>query len=171
MFGRVSCWKSSCRIIEGIYPTSAQRLFSKVPTDPTWTTVNEADLPPSVQVDDAMITHLERLALVDFGNKEGIDRLNKAIRFADQMMLVDTSDVEPMTSVLEDRALYLRDDEVTVTDSRQQLLKLPKKTVEEYYVSPPGNIPLEKFGEKSGEKSGEKFHVVEHQTVSLQKHS
>lgn len=50
-----------------------------------------------------MIDHLERLALVDFGNQEAVDRISKAVRFADQLLLVDTTDVEPMTSVLEDR--------------------------------------------------------------------
>jgi len=50
-----------------------------------------------------MINHLERLALVEFGNKQGIERLATAIQFADTLLHVDTSDVEPMTSVLEDR--------------------------------------------------------------------
>jgi len=40
---------------------------------------------------------------VEFGNKQGIERLATAIRFADTLLHVDTSDVEPMTSVLEDR--------------------------------------------------------------------
>lgn len=159
VFGKISTWKSSFKIVRGMYSTGVQRLSSKVPTEPTWAPVNDADLPPSVQIDSKMINHLERLALVDFGNEEGIDRLNKAIRFADQMMLVDTSGVEPMTSVLEDRALYLRPDDVTVTDSRRELLKLPKKTVEEYYVSPPGNIPLEKSRDE------------QHQIVSVKKNS
>jgi len=44
------------------------------------------------------------LSLVEFGNKQGIERLATAIRFADTMLHVDTSDVEPMTSVLEDRS-------------------------------------------------------------------
>ncbi len=49
---------------------------------------------------------LERLALVDFGSKEGVDSLEKAIRFADQLHVINTDGVEPMDSVLEDR--YLR---------------------------------------------------------------
>ncbi len=50
-----------------------------------------------------MIHHLERLALVDFGNKEGIDRLEAAIAFADQLESVDTTGIEPLYTVLEDR--------------------------------------------------------------------
>lgn len=46
---------------------------------------------------------LERLALVDFRTKQGLACLEKAIRFADQLQAVDTSGVEPMDSILEDR--------------------------------------------------------------------
>ncbi len=49
-----------------------------------------------------MIEHLERLALVDFGNEAGIERLEAAIRFADQIRLVDTEGVPPMYTVQED---------------------------------------------------------------------
>ena len=50
-----------------------------------------------------MIHHLERLSLVDFGNKEGIDRLSSAVTFADKIDVVDTNGVEPMDTVLEER--------------------------------------------------------------------
>ena len=50
-----------------------------------------------------LVDKLERLALVDFRTKQGLACLEKAIRFADQLHVVDTSGVEPMDSVLEDR--------------------------------------------------------------------
>lgn len=119
------------------------RCFSqKVPQHPTWKIVDESILPPPQTFTAEMIDHLERLALVDFGNQEAVDRISKAVRFADQLLLVDTTDVEPMTSVLEDRALYLRKDEVIEGRCRDDLLKIAEKVVEEYYVAPPGNIPL-----------------------------
>uniref|UniRef100_A0A8C6NVJ1 Glutamyl-tRNA(Gln) amidotransferase subunit C, mitochondrial n=1 Tax=Nothobranchius furzeri TaxID=105023 RepID=A0A8C6NVJ1_NOTFU len=96
-----------------------------------------------------LVDKLERLALVDFRTKEGLACLEKAIRFADQLHLVDTSGVEPMDSVLEDRALYLRNDTETEGDSAEELLKLAKNTVEEYFVAPPGNIPLPKREERT----------------------
>ena len=55
------------------------------------------------KISDEMIEHLERLSLVDFSNEEGISRLESAIRFADQLHLVDTEGVEPMSSVLENK--------------------------------------------------------------------
>jgi len=55
-------------------------------------------------VDIELINHLERLSLVEFGNKQGIERLETAVRFADTLLHIDTSDVEPMISVLEDRS-------------------------------------------------------------------
>lgn len=50
-----------------------------------------------------LVDRLERLALVDFRTQQGLECLEKAIRFADQLHVVDTSGVEPMDSVLEDR--------------------------------------------------------------------
>lgn len=50
-----------------------------------------------------MLEQLEQLALVDFRDSEGIQRLQKAVQFADQLHEVNTDGVEPMDSVLEDR--------------------------------------------------------------------
>ncbi|XP_015249820.1 PREDICTED: glutamyl-tRNA(Gln) amidotransferase subunit C, mitochondrial [Cyprinodon variegatus] len=131
------------------------RLFSsnqhnpKVPKVPTWESVAEEQLPPPTKIPVDLVDKLERLALVDFRTKQGLECLEKAIRFADQLHVVDTSGVEPMDSVLEDRALYLRDDTVTEGDCAEELLKLSKNTVEEYFVAPPGNIPLPKREERA----------------------
>ena len=54
-------------------------------------------------VDEKTIQQLERLALVNFNNTAGIQQLSEAIRLADQIRTVDTTGVEPMDSVLEDR--------------------------------------------------------------------
>uniref|UniRef100_A0A672PAQ4 Glutamyl-tRNA(Gln) amidotransferase subunit C, mitochondrial n=1 Tax=Sinocyclocheilus grahami TaxID=75366 RepID=A0A672PAQ4_SINGR len=91
-----------------------------------------------------MLDKLERLALVDFGSKEGVDCLEKAIRLADQLHVINTDGVEPTDSVLEDRELYLRDDRVTEGECVEELLQLAKHTVEEYFVAPPGKKKLKK---------------------------
>uniref|UniRef100_UPI0037E86BD3 glutamyl-tRNA(Gln) amidotransferase subunit C, mitochondrial-like n=1 Tax=Semicossyphus pulcher TaxID=241346 RepID=UPI0037E86BD3 len=128
--------------------TCVTRLFSSQPHNPkvpkvaTWEPVPEDQLPPPSQIPADLVDKLERLALVDFRTKQGLACLEKAIRFADQLHVVDTSGVEPMDSVLEDRALNLRVDAVTDGDCAEELLQLSKNTVEEYFVAPPGNIPL-----------------------------
>ncbi|KAJ8378240.1 hypothetical protein AAFF_G00244440 [Aldrovandia affinis] len=96
--------------------------------------------PTQVPLD--LVDKLERLALVDFRNQDAVVCLEKAIRFADQLHTINTEGVEPMDSVLEDRALYLRDDHVEEGGCAEVLLQLSKNTVEEYFVAPPGNIPL-----------------------------
>ncbi|TKS78721.1 Glutamyl-tRNA(Gln) amidotransferase subunit C, mitochondrial [Collichthys lucidus] len=101
-----------------------------------WSSTKPAHVPAD------LVDKLERLALVDFRTKQGLACLEKAIRFADQLHVVDTSGVEPMDSVLEDRALNLRGDAVVEGDCAEELLQLSKNTVEEYFVAPPGNIPL-----------------------------
>ncbi|XP_066465995.1 glutamyl-tRNA(Gln) amidotransferase subunit C, mitochondrial [Tiliqua scincoides] len=95
-----------------------------------------------------VLDHLERLALVDFRNREGVERLKRAIEFAEQLHTVSTDGIEPMDSVLEDRCLYLREDEVTEGSCAEELLKTAKRTVEEYFVAPPGNIPLPKLEDR-----------------------
>nr|XP_060641352.1 glutamyl-tRNA(Gln) amidotransferase subunit C, mitochondrial [Anolis sagrei ordinatus] len=95
-----------------------------------------------------LLDHLERLALVDFRNQEGVQRLEKAIEFAEQLHMVDTGGVQPMDSVLEDRCLYLHDDSITEGSCAEELLKKAKQTVEEYFVAPPGNIPLPKLEDR-----------------------
>ncbi|NWI12095.1 GATC amidotransferase, partial [Crypturellus soui] len=100
------------------------------------------------QVPAAVLEHLERLALVDFRDAEGVRRLREAVLFAERLHEVDTEGVEPMDSVLEDRCLYLREDDVTEGNCTKELLKNAKEKIEEYFVAPPGNIPLPKLGER-----------------------
>ncbi|XP_014664950.1 PREDICTED: glutamyl-tRNA(Gln) amidotransferase subunit C, mitochondrial-like [Priapulus caudatus] len=115
---------------------------SKVPQKPTWSHVEENKLTEETLIDNETIDHLERMSLVDFNNQAGIDRLNKAIRFADQLQLVNTTGVEPMDTVLENRSLYLRSDEVTDGNCQNDILQNATKVIEDYFVAPPGNIPL-----------------------------
>lgn len=86
--------------------------------------------------------HTTPLALVNFGSREAVDRLEKAIAFADQLHAVDTDGVEPLESVLEDRCLYLRSDNVAEGSCAEELLQNSNHVVEEYFVAPPGNISL-----------------------------
>lgn len=96
----------------------------------------------STKIDQETIEQLERISLVDFANKRGIKRLEEAIAFADQICDIDTTGVEPLYSVLEDRSLHLRDDEVSEGGQQADILANAALTQEEYFVSPPGNIPL-----------------------------
>ncbi|XP_071790739.1 glutamyl-tRNA(Gln) amidotransferase subunit C, mitochondrial-like isoform X2 [Asterias amurensis] len=133
--------------------SSNNRLNSKIPPKPLLTRIDPSDLPEETIVDEKTIQQLERLALVNFNNTAGIQQLSEAIRLADQIRTVDTTGVEPMDSVLEDRMLYLRDDDVTEGNCAEEVLRNAAKTCEEYFVAPPGNIPLPsksvaRFGDK-----------------------
>ncbi|XP_048178887.1 glutamyl-tRNA(Gln) amidotransferase subunit C, mitochondrial [Corvus hawaiiensis] len=102
---------------------------------------------PQQKVSVEVLDHLEHLALVDFRDSEAVERLQKAVQFADQLREVNTDGVEPMDSVLEDRCLYLREDDVTEGNCAKDLLENAREKVEEYFVAPPGNIPLPKLEE------------------------
>ncbi|CAM5100370.1 unnamed protein product [Natator depressus] len=115
--------------------------------NPTWQHVEQRPLPQK-KVTVEVLDHLERLALVDFRDWEGVQRLEKAIQFADQLHAVNTEGVEAMDSVLEDRCLYLREDNITEGNCTEELLRNARETVEEYFIAPPGNIPLPKLEER-----------------------
>lgn len=55
------------------------------------------------KIDREVVDLLERLSLVEFNNQEGVDRLTKAVHSANLLHAVNTNNVEPMDSVLEDR--------------------------------------------------------------------
>ena len=54
-------------------------------------------------VEPELVDYLERISLVDFSNQEAVERLNAAIRFADQLFVVNTDGAVPQHSVLEDQ--------------------------------------------------------------------
>ncbi|XP_068017837.1 glutamyl-tRNA(Gln) amidotransferase subunit C, mitochondrial [Melanerpes formicivorus] len=118
-----------------------------VPPRPAWQHGEQRPAPQQA-VTVEVLDHLEHLALVDFRDSEGVERLQKAIQFADQLHEVNTDGIEPMDSVLEDRCLYLRDDDVTEGNCTKELMKNAREKVEEYFVAPPGNIPLPKLEEE-----------------------
>ena len=48
-----------------------------------------------------LVSHLERLALVDFDNIAAVDRLKQAVLIAEILQEVDTTNVEPLESLTE----------------------------------------------------------------------
>jgi len=139
------------------YSSSALSPFPEQPHG--WDPLDESLLPAPTKIDSETIAILERQSLVDFANEEGVRTLEAAIRFADQLHLVDTEGVDPMTTVQESRTLTLREDEVTCggDQSLREVLANAKNVYEDFYVAPPGNIPLEsKDFEKKDEKKAKK---------------
>lgn len=63
-------------------------------------------------------------------------------------MFIDTENTAPLYTVLENTSLELREDDINDGSQRENILKNAQITEEEYFVAPPGNIPLEQ----------EKFH-------------
>lgn len=133
-----------------VFPSAVRFLSSKVPQKPVFSVTDKHSLPPETKIDQNTIELLERLSLVDFANERGIEQLEESIRFADQIRLVDTTDVDPLITVL-DMSLYLRDDKVTEGNSRKDVMTNATVTEEEYFVAPTGNIPYTPRGKKAEE--------------------
>lgn len=69
--------------------------------------------------------------------------LEDSIEFASKIQNIDTTDVEPLYTVLENYPLELREDEVTEGNIRDDIMRNAKKTEDDLYlVAPAGNVPL-----------------------------
>lgn len=75
--------------------------------------------------------------------REAIRTLEDSIEFASKILHIDTTNVEPLYTVLEDQNLYVREDIVNDGNCKDDILSNAKVTEEDYFVAPPGNIPLE----------------------------
>ena len=74
-----------------------------VPKKPARSLIDNTKLPPRTKIDQNTIALLERLSLVDCANRKGIETLEDAIAFADQILQVNTEGVQPLITVLEDQ--------------------------------------------------------------------
>lgn len=113
---------------------------SKVPSEPIKQSFPTDEKPV---IDNTTIQLLERLALVNLESKEALTALEKSIEFAEKISHIDTTNVLPLYTVLEDQNLYLREDSVTEGNCREDILRSATVTEEDYFVCPPGNIPLQ----------------------------
>ena len=119
---------------------AASSLHPSIPSSPVSSKFAKSE--KKTVIDQDTIEHLERISLVDFANVRGIERLEEAIELANIITKVDTTNVEPLYSILEDEALYLRPDVPEPPNNRKELLKLSSVNEEDYFVAPQGNVPL-----------------------------
>ncbi|CAG5059673.1 unnamed protein product [Parnassius apollo] len=117
----------------------SKRFYSKIPAVPVVTLEKQS---PKLKVDTNTIALLERLSLVKCDNVEGVEILEDSISFADKILHINTDNVEPLYSVLENENLSLRFDKITQGNCQTDILKNATVTEDDYFVAPPGNIPL-----------------------------
>lgn len=86
--------------------------------------------------------------LISVLHREALGTLQDSIEFASRILPIGTDGVEPLYSVLEREKLALRPDTVDDGDRQTEVLQNATITEEEYFVAPPGNIPLEQ-GERA----------------------
>ncbi|ETN67598.1 15E1.2 protein [Anopheles darlingi] len=104
-------------------------------------TLQEPDTKPAI--DRHTVQLLERLSLVDLETNDALETLEDSIGFASRILTIGTEGVEPLYTVLERERLSLREDVVNDGDLQTDVLRNAAVTEEEYFVAPPGNIPLE----------------------------
>ena len=85
--------------------------------------------------DIKQIAHLARLGIDDDALAPLAADLSTMLALVEQLQAVDTEGVEPMAHPANSH-LLLRDDEVTETDQREQLLKPAPATQDGYFLVP-----------------------------------
>lgn len=117
------------------------RHITKVPDHPVNEEFTEANI-DTKDIDKKTILLLERLALVNLDGEEALKTLKNSIQFAKRIEGIDTTDKKPLYTVLEEQPLQLRSDKVSEGNCREEILRNAKISEDDYFISPPGNIPL-----------------------------
>uniref|UniRef100_A0A182MNI8 Glutamyl-tRNA(Gln) amidotransferase subunit C, mitochondrial n=1 Tax=Anopheles culicifacies TaxID=139723 RepID=A0A182MNI8_9DIPT len=122
--------------------TQLQHL-TKVPQQPQRSEGVAKEQTTSITINQQTVQLLERLSLVNLDNKEALETLQDSIDFASRILPIETKGVKPLYCVLEGEKLALRPDTVDFEDLQVEILQNATLVEEEYFVAPPGNIPLE----------------------------
>mgnify|MGYP000485982500 FL=1 len=81
------------------------------------------------------ISYLSRLKIDDEKEEKIIEDLDNIIKFVDQLNIVDTSDVAPLTNPLEKTA-KTRKDIVTAKNLKKDLLEVAPSSNDDYFLVP-----------------------------------
>ncbi len=81
------------------------------------------------------ISYLSRLKIDDEKEEKIIEDLDNIIKFVDQLNIIDTSDVAPLTNPLEKTA-KTRKDIVTAKNLKKDLLKVAPSSNDDYFLVP-----------------------------------
>tara|TARA_B000000437_G_scaffold149075_1_gene108896 strand:- start:28 stop:309 length:282 start_codon:yes stop_codon:yes gene_type:complete len=81
------------------------------------------------------ISYLSRLKIDDEKEEKIIEDLGNIIKFVDQLNIIDTSDVAPLTNPLEKTA-KTRKDIVTAKNLKKDLLEVAPSSNDDYFLVP-----------------------------------
>ncbi len=81
------------------------------------------------------ISYLSRLKIDDQKEEKIIEDLDNIIKFVDQLNIIDTSDVAPLTNPLEKTA-KTRKDIVTAKNLKKDLLEAAPSSNDDYFLVP-----------------------------------
>ncbi len=81
------------------------------------------------------ISYLSRLKIDDQKEKKIIEDLDNIIKFVDQLNIIDTSEVAPLTNPLEKTA-KTRKDIVTAKNLKKDLLEVAPSSNDDYFLVP-----------------------------------
>ncbi|KAJ8910485.1 hypothetical protein NQ315_011028 [Exocentrus adspersus] len=94
-------------------------------------------------IESKTIALLEKLSLVGTTSEKDIQTLNDTVQFANKLLDVDVTNIEPLITVLENIPLNTREDVITLENSKEDILKNAAHLDDGYFATPPSILILD----------------------------
>lgn len=114
-----------------------------IPDEPYVSKIRASDLSKMIEIDSKLISHLERLSLVRFDSEQAVANLRNSIQIAKRLELVNVEGVKPMHFVWEDQECPTFEDVEEDPLPIEDVFRNAKVRFDDFFVTPPGNVPLE----------------------------
>uniref|UniRef100_W6NTN1 Glutamyl-tRNA(Gln) amidotransferase subunit C, mitochondrial n=1 Tax=Haemonchus contortus TaxID=6289 RepID=W6NTN1_HAECO len=116
-----------------------------IPTEPEISQIEDAST-EAPHFDKKLILQLESLSLLRFDDEQAVALLGAVVRKAKQLRHVDVENSSTMFTVWEQLECPVNDDVPSEGCLGKKVLSNAARTMDNYFVSPPGNIPLAEAG-------------------------
>ncbi|XP_044733519.1 glutamyl-tRNA(Gln) amidotransferase subunit C, mitochondrial-like [Chrysoperla carnea] len=104
------------------------------------------EAPTSLWNDKKMVLKLKELSYLQFtANSECYKIFDKYIEIAKDMEKKSINDVEPLEMTMEDVPILLRDDVVSESDQKKQILKNAPISERDYFAAPRNHLSIEQM--------------------------
>ncbi|KAJ1359672.1 hypothetical protein KIN20_018455 [Parelaphostrongylus tenuis] len=114
-----------------------------ITTEPEISHIEDERCASGPEFDQKLISYLESLSLFRFDSEQAVAQLKNAVKKASVLREVDRVDVEMMYTVWEEQDCPLQVDIPEEPLTVKQVLSNAARVQDDYFISPPGNVPLE----------------------------
>ncbi|EDV24110.1 Glutamyl-tRNA(Gln) amidotransferase subunit C, mitochondrial [Trichoplax sp. H2] len=112
-------------------------VYIQIPPQPTWSINEYWERNPNKQyLDESDTTYLEELTLTPIEKHQALEKLNTIISAADRLQEVDTKNVDPMYTCVDEREMYMNSGQDGETVNKEEILGNAHKIFQDYFTAP-----------------------------------